>query len=135
MFQGLVGDVPVVVNTHFFPNFRFFAAFLRFLLNFCSFSNGQKTRKPLLATLFIITTCKRKFFPPKNLFLALRRVSVAIVTTIFLQKKEVRWEPNYSFPDIRVFTMKNIVLENYQSLWKIYSTFSLSLFSSSNKLF
>ncbi len=52
MFQGLV-DVPVV-DIHFLPNFKFFAAFLRFLLNFCSFSNGQKARKPRSATFFIM---------------------------------------------------------------------------------
>ncbi len=56
----------VVVDTHFLPNFRFFAVFLHFLLNFRSFSNGQKARKPQSATFFIITTCKRRFFPTKK---------------------------------------------------------------------
>ncbi len=53
-------------NTHFLPNFRFFAAFLPFLLNFRSFSNGQKARKPRSAILFIIITCKRRFFRQKK---------------------------------------------------------------------
>ncbi len=68
-----------------FAKFQIFVAFLRFLLNFYSFSNGQKARKLRSATFFIITTCKRRFFSDKkktqkNRFWALRHVSMAIVT-------------------------------------------------------
>ncbi len=90
MFQGLVGDVPVVVDTHFLPNFKFFAAFLHFFLNFCLFLNSQKARKLSSTTFFIIITSKRRFFRQnKKIFWALRRVSVAIIT--FSQKFSKNW--------------------------------------------
>ncbi len=70
----------------FLPNFRFFAAIL-FFLNFHSFSNGQKARKPRLATFSGIAMCSSRFFPTKkknqkkkNWCWVLRRVSGAIVT-------------------------------------------------------
>ncbi len=53
-------------------------------LNFHSFSNGQKGRKPRLATFSSITCVRVDFFlQKKNWFWALRRVSILDVKTCF----------------------------------------------------
>ncbi len=77
-------------NIHFLPNFRFFCSNFTLFLNFYSFSNVQKVRKPWLKTFSSIIMCKSRFFPKQkkktkkqkkqNWFWALKRVSVAIVT-------------------------------------------------------
>ncbi len=60
-------------------------------LNFCSFSNGQKARKPRSATFSSITICKSRFFPAKKIwFWTLRRVSVTMVTNTAFYYASVR---------------------------------------------
>ncbi len=105
-------------------------------LNFHSFSNGQKARKPRSATFSNIIVCKSRFFPTKktkkNWFWALRRVSVAIVPyTDFSCKKEcTQCFYENSWDESTFFTHLNI--SNTTMNWNCYQLKSGRHFSTNS---